>query len=109
MRIAVIGPGGIGSTFAFQLANAGHQITVVARGARLDQLRCDGAIVTADGERAAVVRYRRSLAGLLWSLTRSNAFRRAVAMGPAAEARALIDQMSAAWPGHTPALLAIRP
>lgn len=284
MRIAIIGPGGIGSTFALQLAKAGHHITVVARGARLDQLRCDGAIVTAHGERAAVevaeqldpatdwdlvlvtvlasqvevllpdlgrsaaqtvmfmfntvesfdrlrtavgshrfafgfpsilasvngglltsrivrrgmlttvtdplwaklfsdagipttvhsdmqswlrshaalvvplmvagnTAYQRgaglsraegvqvaramqegfrlvrhlgsvvtptpvallsrapapALAALLWTLTRGNVFRRAIAMGPSAEARALIDQMSAVWPGHTPALVAIRP
>lgn len=54
LRIAVVGPGGIGSTFAFQLARAGHDVTVVARGARLQDLRRDEAIVTATGERAAV-------------------------------------------------------
>ncbi|WAS98009.1 ketopantoate reductase family protein [Nannocystis punicea] len=54
MRIAVIGPGGIGSTFALQLARAGHEVTVVARTKRLAQLQRDGAIVTAKGERAAV-------------------------------------------------------
>lgn len=54
MKIAVVGPGGIGSTFAFQLARAGHEVTVVARGKRLEQLQRDQAIVTASGERAAV-------------------------------------------------------
>ena len=54
MRIAVVGPGGIGSTFAFQLAKAGHEVTVVARGARLEQLRRAGAIVTVAGERVPV-------------------------------------------------------
>ncbi|HEX7825173.1 MAG TPA: 2-dehydropantoate 2-reductase N-terminal domain-containing protein [Mycobacterium sp.] len=54
MQIAIIGPGGIGSTFAFQLSNAGHDVTVVARGTRLEQLRQSGAIVTAEGARAAV-------------------------------------------------------
>ena len=54
MQIAVVGPGGIGSTFAFQLARAGHDVTVVARGARLEQLRRDGAIITTDDERAPV-------------------------------------------------------
>ncbi|AGP42213.1 2-dehydropantoate 2-reductase [Sorangium cellulosum So0157-2] len=49
-----MGAGRIGSTFAFQLARAGHEVTVVARGARLAQLRRDEAIVTAAGERAAV-------------------------------------------------------
>ncbi|MCX4090996.1 ketopantoate reductase family protein [Nocardia sp. alder85J] len=54
LRIAVIGPGGIGSTFAFQLSRAGHDVTVVARGARLECLRRDRAIVTTTGEHAAV-------------------------------------------------------
>ena len=54
MQIAIIGPGGIGSTFAFQLSEAGHDVTVVARGTRLEQLRAAGAIVTVEGERAAV-------------------------------------------------------
>ncbi|WP_438007052.1 2-dehydropantoate 2-reductase N-terminal domain-containing protein [Sorangium sp. So ce321] len=54
MKIAIVGPGGIGSTFAFQLARAGHEVTVVARGKRLEQLQRDEAIVKATGERAAV-------------------------------------------------------
>jgi 2-dehydropantoate 2-reductase len=54
MQIAIIGPGGIGSTFAFQLSEAGHDVTVIARGARLEQLRDAGAIVTVDGDRATV-------------------------------------------------------
>lgn len=54
MKIAVVGPGGIGSTFAFNLARAGHEVTVVARGKRLEQLQRDPAIVTTSGERAAV-------------------------------------------------------
>ncbi|MGV9819890.1 ketopantoate reductase family protein [Nocardia xishanensis] len=54
LRIAVIGPGGIGSTFAFQLSRAGHDVTVVARRSRLERLRRDQAIVTTTGEKAAV-------------------------------------------------------
>jgi 2-dehydropantoate 2-reductase len=54
MQIAIIGPGGIGSTFAFQLARAGHDVTVVARGGRLEQLRHDEAIVKTDGQRVPV-------------------------------------------------------
>jgi 2-dehydropantoate 2-reductase len=54
MQIAIVGPGGIGSTFAFQLSEAGHDVTVIARGTRLEQLRHAGAIVTVEGERAAV-------------------------------------------------------
>ena len=54
MQIAIIGPGGAGSTFAFHLARAGHDVTVVARGARLTHLQREQAIVCATGERAPV-------------------------------------------------------
>lgn len=54
MKIAIVGTGAIGSVFAYQLAKAGHAVTVVARGARLAQLQRDGAIVLTSGERAAV-------------------------------------------------------
>lgn len=54
MKIAIVGPGAIGSTFAWQLAAAGHEVTVVARGARLATLERDGAVVRRDGARAAV-------------------------------------------------------
>jgi 2-dehydropantoate 2-reductase len=58
LRIAVVGLGGIGSTFAFQLARIGHhKVTVVARpgSARLLQLQRDQAIVNVKGERAEVL------------------------------------------------------
>lgn len=54
MKIILIGAGRIGSAVAFCLARAGHEVTVVARGARLDALNRDGAIVTVDGQRAQV-------------------------------------------------------
>ncbi len=57
LRIAVLGAGNIGSTFAFQLARVGHHdVTVIARpgSVRLDQLRRDQAIVNVKGERASV-------------------------------------------------------
>lgn len=54
MRIAIVGTGAIGSVFAYQLARAGHEVTVVARGRRLEQLRLDQAIVLTSGERAPV-------------------------------------------------------
>lgn len=54
MKIAIVGPGAIGSTFAFHLARAGHEVTVVARGARLAQLEKEHAIVTTDDRRAPV-------------------------------------------------------
>lgn len=54
MRVTVVGAGAIGSTFAFLLSRAGHDVAVVARGARLEQLRADGAVVHDDGTRAPV-------------------------------------------------------
>ena len=57
LRIAVLGVGRIGSTFAFQLARTGrHDVTVVARpgSARLQRLQGDGGIVNVQGERVSV-------------------------------------------------------
>jgi 2-dehydropantoate 2-reductase len=51
MKIAVLGMGGIGSTFALHLAREGHNVTAIARGKRLEQLQADRAIVTTSGER----------------------------------------------------------
>lgn len=52
--IAVIGVGQIGSTFAYKLARAGHDVTVIARpgSLRLNQLRRDNGIVLKTGDRA---------------------------------------------------------
>ncbi len=56
LSIAVVGAGSIGSTFAFYLAQAGHEVTAVARpgSTRLEQLRRDGGVVLKNGERAAM-------------------------------------------------------
>ncbi len=54
MRIAILGPGAIGSTFAFYLSKVGHDVTVVARSARLEFLQREQAIVLQNGERAKV-------------------------------------------------------
>lgn len=42
MKIAVVGLGGIGGTFAARLAHAGHAVTLVARGEHADALRRQG-------------------------------------------------------------------
>ncbi|MFC6357342.1 ketopantoate reductase family protein [Luethyella okanaganae] len=42
MRIAVIGAGALGGTFAVLLARAGHEVTVTARGAGLAAIRSGG-------------------------------------------------------------------
>ena len=55
LRIAVVGMGGIGSTFAFQLARAGrHDVTAIARPAsvRFQQLQRDQGVIDVKGERA---------------------------------------------------------
>jgi 2-dehydropantoate 2-reductase len=54
MVVGILGAGQIGSTLAFYLARAGHEVTVIARGARLAELQRDGGIVTVSGERAPI-------------------------------------------------------
>ena len=56
MRFIVIGAGGIGAYFGGELARAGHDVTMFARGAHLDALRRKGLTVrTSDGEFVASV------------------------------------------------------
>jgi 2-dehydropantoate 2-reductase len=55
LRIAVIGVGGIGSAFAFQLARTGHHdVTAIARSGslRLQQLQRDHGIIDSKGQHA---------------------------------------------------------
>ncbi len=57
LRIAVLGAGKIGSTFASQLARVGgHDVTAIARpgSVRLQQLERDDGIIDVKGERASV-------------------------------------------------------
>lgn len=42
MRLAIIGAGGIGSAFAWRFAESGHAVTLIARGARLEELKTKG-------------------------------------------------------------------
>jgi 2-dehydropantoate 2-reductase len=53
ISIAVVGVGRIGSTFAYKLAGAGHDVTLVARrgSQRFEQLKRDGGILLKTGER----------------------------------------------------------
>ncbi len=44
MEIAILGAGAIGSLFAYRFARAGHAVTLVARGARLAELRRDARV-----------------------------------------------------------------
>jgi 2-dehydropantoate 2-reductase len=54
MKIAIIGAGRMGSALAWFLAQAGHDITLVARGERLERLSRDGFIETVEGQPATV-------------------------------------------------------
>src|SRR5205085_2765893 len=45
MRIAVFGTGGVGGSFGGRLAEAGHRVAFLARGAHLQALRRDGLVV----------------------------------------------------------------
>lgn len=44
-RVAMVGAGGVGGYFGARLAQAGHDLTFVARGAHLDALRDNGLTV----------------------------------------------------------------
>ncbi len=57
LKIAILGTGKIGSTFAFQLSRVGnHDVTVISRpgSVRLQQLQRDDGIIDVNGERANV-------------------------------------------------------
>ena len=57
LRIAVLGAGKIGSTFAFQLARVGgHDVTAIARpgSLRLQQLQRENGVINVKGEQASV-------------------------------------------------------
>ena len=57
MRICVVGAGAIGGLVAVKLAEAGEEVTVVARGAHLAAIRAGGLRLVGDGpERVAQVR-----------------------------------------------------
>ena len=58
LRIAIVGMGGIGSTFAFQLARMSrHEVTAIARpgSPRLKQLQRDGGVINRKAESAALL------------------------------------------------------
>jgi 2-dehydropantoate 2-reductase len=45
MRIAIIGAGGVGGYYSAKLAQAGHDVTLLARGAHLDAIRKNGMVI----------------------------------------------------------------
>lgn len=68
MKISLTGAGRIGSAIAFSLSKAGHDVTVVARGARYDHLRRHGAIVTTQGDSAPVTTVSSLLADVAYDI-----------------------------------------
>ena len=57
MRIAIVGAGAVGAYYGARLAQVGHEVTLVARGAKLDAFRRQGIRVrTSAGEFAVPVR-----------------------------------------------------
>jgi 2-dehydropantoate 2-reductase len=50
MKVCVVGAGAIGGMMAAKLANSGHQLTVIARGAHLDAIRNNGLKYIENGE-----------------------------------------------------------
>jgi 2-dehydropantoate 2-reductase len=66
MHIVVVGAGGVGGYFGARLARAGHDVTMVARGAHLDAIRSRGLVVRSavEGESTAPVRAVEKTTGL---------------------------------------------
>ncbi|ATB31493.1 2-dehydropantoate 2-reductase [Melittangium boletus DSM 14713] len=82
MKVAIVGPGSIGSTFAFHLARAGHDVTVVARGARLAQLEKDRAILKAQVIPRALAALRTAVRSRSQPVGRPPSRRNSVSAGP---------------------------
>ena len=59
MRICVFGAGAIGGNYAARLADAGNEVSVVARGAHLDAIRSKG-LTLISGDRRIVARVKAS-------------------------------------------------
>ncbi len=61
LRVAIIGAGGVGGWYAGELALAGHDVAVLARGDHLEAMRRDGLeLRAADGVRAGASSRRRA-------------------------------------------------
>ena len=52
MKVCVVGTGAIGGWTAAWMARAGHEVSLVARGAQLEALRRDGLTLVSRGERS---------------------------------------------------------
>jgi len=54
MKVCVVGAGAIGGMMAVRLAQAGHELSVIARGAHLEAIRANGLRYIENGEEAVV-------------------------------------------------------
>ena len=54
MKVCVVGAGAIGGMMAAKLANSGHQLTIIARGAHLDAIRNNGLKYIENGEELVI-------------------------------------------------------
>jgi 2-dehydropantoate 2-reductase len=54
MKIAVVGAGGVGASFGAMLAQAGHEVALLARGSHLEAIRANGLVVERAGTRHAL-------------------------------------------------------
>jgi 2-dehydropantoate 2-reductase len=54
MKIAVVGAGGVGASFGAMLAEAGHDVALLARGAHLEAIRANGLTVERAGAQATL-------------------------------------------------------
>ena len=60
MRIAIIGAGGVGGYYGAKLAQAGHDVTLLARGEHLEATRKNG-MAAGDSELTALSRAQREM------------------------------------------------
>ncbi len=54
MKILIYGAGNIGSLYAAKLKDAGHDVTILARGARLREIREHGILLAGFSQRATL-------------------------------------------------------
>jgi len=54
MKVCVVGAGAIGGMMAAKLANSGHQLTIIARGAHLEAIRNNGLKYIENGEELVI-------------------------------------------------------
>ena len=54
MKVCVVGAGAIGGMMAAKLANSGHQLSIIARGAHLEAIRNNGLKYIENGEELVI-------------------------------------------------------